>query len=132
MYLLFKCRQVNQKNLCLNNQWAGTLILVGDVNVSIAVKKKMDIETFNQIQTTTASQQYLLAVQTHNYDVVRRIHCSNGSFICKSRTILQQKVTAIFLCQVGIYAFSSSLPFLTKSIISSKSMRPRCCTSCRM
>ena len=56
----------------------------------------MDIETFTQIQTTTASKQYLLAVQTHNFDVVRRIHCSNGSFICKSRTILQQKVRAFF------------------------------------
>ena len=32
--------RVNQKNLCLNNQWAGTLILGGDVNVSIAVKNK--------------------------------------------------------------------------------------------
>ena len=32
--------RVNQKNLCLNNQWAGTLILVGDVNVSIAIKNK--------------------------------------------------------------------------------------------
>ena len=79
--------RVNQKNLCLNNQCTGTLILVGDVNVSI--DKKMNIETFTQIQTTTASKQYLLAVQTHNFDVVRRIHCSNGSFICKSRTILQ-------------------------------------------